>query len=225
MSAKIKNISLSLTNDRLLNFLKEDKNGVEINETNKVWINPNKIIENNFLIELDKEIREKFKIDNNLKCVINVYMADKSSKKETIIKNSVKNSFINILICTTDDIVTIIDKSSGGKNRLSMKKWNAYYPFILKPNTINYEIDNKNTYQSVAKKGFRVVKKSRKLVDRYFIKIDYIMDENNLMKYMEKIFGSYAEDVGGEEGQHTILNNEEKVELNDKEFNDAIAYL
>ena len=177
---QIQSLPLDINEEDFFSTIEKDTTCIDIKEK-KTWINQKPQLFN----DIDKKIRKKFNIEPSLRFVVSLYKPN-SGEKSLIIKNSINNSFINVIISSIDDKVTLKDDQEN--SQIDVKKWTAYYPFIFLSNSYNYEFLNAKQYSTSAKKGYRSVKKVRNYSNRYILKFDYILDNETFTNFTQKLF-------------------------------------
>jgi hypothetical protein len=183
---QIQSLPLDIDTENFFSIVEKDNTCID-SEEKKTWIKEKPQL----FTDIDKKIRKKFNIEPSLKFVVSLYKPN-SEKKSLVIKNSINNSFINIIISSIDDKVTFKDEKES--SQINIKKWTAYYPFIFLSNSYNYEFLNTNQYSTSAKKGHRSVKKVRNYNNRYVLKFDYILDNKSFMDFTQKLFPKEKEE-------------------------------
>ena len=177
---QIQTLSLDIKEQEFFSSLEKDNLAID-DKVKKIWIKEKP----QFLTDIDRQIRNKFKIEPNLQFVVSLYKPN-PDEKSIVIKNTVKNSFINVIISSIDDKMTIKDKQESSE--IDVKKWTAYYPFVFLTNSYDYEFTNTRQYNTAAKKGFRSVKKIKQFQDRYILKFDYILDGETFSNFTKNLF-------------------------------------
>ena len=177
---QIQTLSLDIKEEEFFSSLEKDNLAID-NQVKKVWIKQKP----DFLTNIDKQIRKKFNIEPNLQFVVSLYKPA-PDEKTIVIKNTVKNSFINIIISSIDDKMIVKDKQESSE--IDVKKWTAYYPFVFLTNSYDYEFVNTRQYNTTAKKGFRSIKKTKQFQDRYILKFDYILDSETFSNFTKNLF-------------------------------------
>ena len=134
--------------------------------------------------EIDKQLRNYFNINEDNKLIFSLYHPPKKIdgkfvEKETIIKNQKDNIFNKIIISTVPEQVEITLGSSQGE-KLNMTSWTAYQSPPLVGGMLDYIFENKRHMQMEAKKGFRSIRRSKKIDNRYILMFDYLVSEKDM---------------------------------------------
>lgn len=199
---QIQSLPLDLKEEDFFATIEKDSLAIDTKEK-KVWIDQKPQLIN----EIDQKIRKKFNIEPSLRFVVSLYKPN-DDEKNLVIKNTVKNSFINIIISSINDKVTLKDKQET--SQIEIKKWTAYYPFVFLSNGYDYEFVNSKQYNTTAKKGYRSVKKIRNYENRYVLKFDYILDSETFTNFTQKLF----------------LNQEKKIiDILEDDYTEALSKL
>lgn len=199
---QIQSLPLDLKEEDFFATIEKDSLAIDAKEK-KVWIDQKPQLIN----EIDQKIRKKFNIEPSLRFVVSLYKPN-DDEKNLVIKNTVKNSFINVIISSINDKVTLKDKQET--SQIEIKKWTAYYPFVFLSNGYDYEFVNSKQYSTTAKKGYRSVKKIRNYENRYVLKFDYILDSETFTNFTQKLF----------------LNQEKKIiDILEDDYTEALSKL
>ena len=70
---------------------------------------------------------------------------------------------------------------------VSLKQWVAYKSPELIGGMLNYTFSNSKSYITPQKKGFRQVRKTKPVSERYVIVFDYLLDKSDLLKLSENL--------------------------------------
>jgi len=119
-----------------------------------------------YLDELNKKIENDFKIPQNSKLVVSVLHPPKGNKP-TSIKSS-KNLSKRVIVSTIDEKIKV------GNGEIELKRNFALCFDGMVANMANLIFDNKKQTHTVAKKGFRNYRITKKLDKRYILVFDYI---------------------------------------------------
>lgn len=144
-------------------------------EGRRVWLKDEKPV---LLKEIDQQLRKIFNIGKN-KVAISLYYPPEGKEKSTIVKESKKNILTRFIISTITENPEVSYGSIGGQ-KVEFKSWNAYKCPDVVGSSLNYEFSNSNIYSTEAKKGFRKMRRTKSVKDRYILVFDYIICKNDL---------------------------------------------
>lgn len=174
---KFESYCLSFTTKELL-----EQVGKDVTEPNsflvegrRVWLKDKKPL---ILKEIDQQLRKIFNIGNN-KVAISLYYPPESKEKNTIVKESKQNILTRFIISTITENPEINYGNIGGQ-KIEFKSWNAYKCPDVVGSSLKYEFNNSNSYNTEAKKGFRKMRRSKSVKDRYILVFDYIISKSDL---------------------------------------------
>ena len=174
---KFESYCLSFTTKELLEQVGQDV--VEPNsfmvEGKRVWLKDKKP---SILKEIDQQLRKIFNIGEN-KVAISLYYPPESKEKSTVVKESKKNILTRFIISTITENPEVSYGSVGGQ-KVEFRAWNAYKCPDVVGSSLNYEFSNSNSYNTEAKKGFRKMRRSKSVKDRYILVFDYIISKCDL---------------------------------------------
>lgn len=181
---KFQSFCLSFTTKELL-----EQVGRDVTEPNsfmvegrRVWLKDKKPL---ILQEIDQQLRKIFNIGNN-KVAISMYYPPEKKEKSTIVKETKRNILTRFIISTITENPEVTYGSVGGQ-KIEFKSWNAYKCPDVVGSSLNYEFSNSNTYSTEAKKGFRKMKRSKSVKDRYILVFDYIISKEDLTYLSEQL--------------------------------------
>lgn len=182
---KFKSYSLSFENKELLDSVEENIHNYPssnvLAKDRRAWFKKPlpSVVE-----EIDNQLREFYNIDQENKMVFSLYyppdkVNGKFKEQQTIISDQKENVYTRIIICTVQEQVEITFGKSKSE-KMIMSPWDAYQtPPMIGP-MLEYSFENKNHMQLEARKGFRSVRKSKKIEDRHILVFDYILSDKNM---------------------------------------------
>ena len=144
------------------------------------------------LAQMDRQLRKRFKIGDDNKVVTVLHyppFTDDSNKpyeKSLLIKENKPNVMTRFLISTTQEVcdVTI---GSASPEKLEFRPWVAVKTPEMIGGMLSYTFSNDRNLVIPPKKGFRQVRKTKKLDSRYIIIFDYLVSKNQLEE-LNKMF-------------------------------------
>lgn len=191
---KIKSFSLSFDNQE---FLESVENDMLANPNSNVFGGERRAwLKGKFptvVDEIDQQLREYFNISKDNKMIFSLYyppskINGKFETPATVIKDQKENVFSRIVICTvSEQVEMILGKSRSEK--MIMKPWEAYQSPPLIGSILDYSFENKNHMQLEARKGFRSVRKTKKIEDRHILVFDYLISQGDMEKLSEMLTG------------------------------------
>ena len=193
MSRQVRGISLK---DKLETFhlsftLDEFKKGLEgghqgIHSNNKtLWIKPEgrpAVVD-----QIDSQIRKYFSLEEDNKSTICVYHPplkgedDKFLEKTLKIRENNPKVISRVIVSTVHDVC---DVSFGASHpdTIEFRSWVATKIPDMIGGMLSYSFKNEKNVTIPPKKGFRQVRKSKKIEDRYIIVIDYLVSDRELQE-------------------------------------------
>ena len=147
---------------------------------------------------IDRQIRKRFNIQENNKLIAVVHyppILDEKNKpleNNLIIKENKPNVMSRFLISTSHEVCDVTIGSSQ-PDTLEFKSWMAVKTPEMIGGMLSYKFSNDKTLVIPAKKGFRQVRKSKKLDSRYIIVLDYLVSKNQLEE-INKMLGIQTEE-------------------------------
>lgn len=181
---KFDSYCLSFTTQELLEQVGKDVTEPNsfLVEDQRVWVKEQKP---EILKEIDSQLRKRYNIGNN-KVAISLYYPPSEKKNNTVVKESKKNILTRFIITTMTDKPSI---SYGGAEGQSMefRSWTAYKCPDVVGSSLKYEFDNSSTYTTEARKGFRKMKRSKNVRNRYILVFDYMISKNDLSFLTEQL--------------------------------------
>tara|TARA_R110000772_G_scaffold141475_3_gene251120 strand:- start:274 stop:960 length:687 start_codon:yes stop_codon:yes gene_type:complete len=200
---KLETYHLSFDIDELKKSLEEnlekDASYSVFSNGKRCWINGNLPVT---LQQIDRQIRKRFGIKDDNKLIALVHYppeVDDSKKpleKNLIIKENKPNVMSRFLISTTHEVCDVTIGSSQ-PDTLEFKSWVAIKTPEMIGGMLSYNFSNDKSLVIPAKKGFRQVRKSKKLDSRYIIVLDYLVSKNQLEE-INQMLGNEKKEEGGE---------------------------
>ena len=154
------------------------------------------------LAQMDRQLRKRFKIGDDNKVVTVLHyppFTDDSNKpyeKSLLIKENKPNVMSRFLISTTHEVCDVTIGSSQ-PDTLEFKSWVAIRTPEMIGGMLSYNFSNDKSLVIPAKKGFRQVRKSKKLDSRYIIVFDYLVSKNQLEE-INRMLGNAKKEEDGE---------------------------
>jgi hypothetical protein len=182
---KFKSYSLSFNNKELLESIDDNihqhPNSNVMGNGRRAWFKPPlpTIVD-----EIDQQLREFFNIEEDNKLIFSIYyppekVNGKFPEAQTTIANQKENIFTRIIICTVPEQVEIT-YGRALPVKMTMSSWEAYQtPDVVGP-LLNYTFENKNHMQLEPRKGFRTVRRTKKIEDRHILIFDYVISNKNM---------------------------------------------
>ena len=183
---KLETYHLSFDLEELKKSLDED---LERNASNSVFSNGKRAWFNGnlpaVLEQIDRQIRKRFGIKEDNKLIVVVHYPPEMNEKKKplqknlIIKENKPNVMSRFLISTTHEVCDVTIGSSQ-PDTLEFKSWMAVKTPEMIGGMLSYNFNNDRTLIIPPKKGFRQVRKTKKIESRYVIVLDYLVSKNQL---------------------------------------------
>lgn len=179
---KFESYSLSYKTDEFLNKLEDDVDQYPflLTEGRKTWFKKKPEI----VSEIDKQLRKQFNINDSNKMIFSLYLPPEQKdgrilKKETLISDQKENVLTRIIVSTIDEYLQI---SAMGResDKIKFSQWTAYQTPPLIGGILKYRFENSKFVTLPVRKGFRSMRKSKQISNRYILLFDYIVNEDNL---------------------------------------------
>ena len=200
---KLETYHLSFEIDELKKSLEEnlekDASYSVFSNGKRCWINGNLPVT---LQQIDRQLRKRFGIKDDNKLIALVHyppeLDDKNKplEKNLFIKENKPNVMSRFLISTTHEVCDVTIGSSQ-PDTLELKSWVAIKTPEMIGGMLSYNFSNDKSLVIPAKKGFRQVRKSKKLDSRYIIVLDYLVSKNQLEE-INQMFGNAKKEEDGE---------------------------
>jgi len=138
---------------------------------------------------IDRQLRRNFDIPEKNKMVFSLYSPPKEEggkfiKPSLVIKDQNENILTRIIISTVMEQVELTIGNSE-EEKMMMKPWEAYQTPPLFGGVLGYTFHNQKNIVMEARKGFRQVRRSKKVNERYLLVFDYIITKDDLDKLSE----------------------------------------
>lgn len=182
---KFKSFGLSFETKEFLDNIDENihnsaDSSIEANGR-RAWLKENKP---QVVNEIDNQLRKYFDIDAKNKLVFSLYkppeeVNGKFKEPELKVKDQNENILTRIIISTINEQVGLSFSGSQEENML-LKSWEAYQTPPLFGGLLEYTFPNKKNIVIEARKGFRTVKRSKKINERYILVFDYMITKKDL---------------------------------------------
>lgn len=137
------------------------------------------------LTQMDRQLRKRFKIGDDSKTIAVLYYPpikdenNKPTEKKLIIKENKPNVMTRFLITTVQDVCDVT-MGSASPETLEFRPWVAVKTPEMIGGMLSYTFDNDKNLVIPPKKGFRQVRKTKKIDSRYIIVFDYLVSKNQL---------------------------------------------
>lgn len=133
-----------------------------------VWLKS----KNSHIDALDKYIREKFQIPTESRMVFSLYLPPSGKDKTLFIKKSQHKLVSRVLVSTIAESPEIVIGRKTEKMKMKQNEaYNIPYPASA---MMTIEFDNSRTLVIPARKGFRQMKMTKKVENRYIMMMDYV---------------------------------------------------
>ena len=159
--------SLSLYFD--IDKIKGDiSNSIKPEPGRRVWLKS----KNSHIDALDKYMREKFQIPAESRMVFSLYLPPSGKDKTLFIKKSQHKLVSRVLVSTIAESPEIVIGRKTEKMKMKQNEaYNIPYPASA---MMTIEFDNSRTLIIPARKGFRQLKMTKKVENRYIMMMDYV---------------------------------------------------
>ena len=188
---KFKTFSLSFETKELLESIDDNVNNTTasvVDDKRRAWFRePYPPV----VLEIDTQLRKQFNISDDNKLVFSLYtppqlVDGKFKEKITKISNKKEDIFNRIIISTVMEQVSMgFGKSI--EEKMVMKPWEAYQPPPLVGSILEYSFENKKHMHLEARKGFRSIRRSKKIEDRHILVFDYLVCEQDMARLGEML--------------------------------------
>ena len=213
MSRTIKKNGISLKN-KLETFhlsfeLEELKKSIEENleknpsasvssHNKKAWFNGNFPTS---IEQMDRQLRKRFSIGEKNKCVSVVYYPpefDTNNKPcEKILEiNQNKSNVITRFVISTIQEICDVTIGSHEPDKLELRPWVAYKTPEMIGGMLSYTFSNEKSLIIPPRKGFRQVRKTKNVSNRYLIILDYLVSKEELQELKNLLEPNKPEDFG-----------------------------
>lgn len=133
-----------------------------------VWLKS----KNSHIDALDKYMREKFQIPAESRMVFSLYLPPSGKDKTLFIKKSQHKLVSRVLVSTIAESPEIVIGRKTEKMKMKQNEaYNIPYPASA---MMTIEFDNSRTLIIPARKGFRQLKMTKKVENRYIMMMDYV---------------------------------------------------
>ena len=132
--------------------------------------------------QIDRQLRKRYEIDeqNNLVACIHyppeINDTGKIMEKRLTIKENKQNVLHRFIISTVHETCDVTFGMTSPET-FEMRPWNSYKVPEMVGGMLVYEFKNEKNLIIPPKKGFRQVRKSKNIKDRYVIVLDYIISK------------------------------------------------
>jgi hypothetical protein len=186
LKQKFDSYSLCFETKELVDSLDSDSSPALETDGKKTWFKEKKPT---VVDEIDKQIRKNFDIGTKNKMVFSVYYPPSDQKGTTVISDQKENVISRVLVSTINEQMQVAFKSRSSE-KIEMKQWVAYQTPPLVGGMLKYTFENSNNMTMEAKKGFRSVRKVKKIGERYIMVFDYIIEKDDIGKITSLLKGS-----------------------------------
>ena len=148
--------------------------------------------------QIDSQLRKRFDIGDNKVSVCLYYPPERDSnknfkEKKLIIKDGNQNVFSRVIVSTISETTNISYGKMSGES-IELRPWVAYKSPPMIGGMLTYTFDNSSSVVIPAKKGFRQVRKSKKIDSRHVLVFDYMVSTNDMNQIAQALSGGKGED-------------------------------
>lgn len=148
--------------------------------------------------QIDSQLRKRFDIGDNKVSVCLYYPPERDSnknfkEKKLIIKDGNQNVFARVIVSTISETTNISYGKMSGES-IELRPWVAYKSPPMIGGMLTYTFDNSSSVVIPAKKGFRQVRKSKKIDSRHVLVFDYMVSTNDMNQIAQALSGGKRED-------------------------------
>jgi len=170
----LRNMSISSMLPSLSLYFDIDKIKGDI--SNSIKPEPGRLVwlksKNSHIDALDKYMREKFQIPAESRMVFSLYLPPSGKDKTLFIKKSQHKLVSRVLVSTIAESPEIVIGRKTEKMKMKQNEaYNIPYPASA---MMTIEFDNSRTLVIPARKGFRQMKMTKKVENRYIMMMDYV---------------------------------------------------
>lgn len=184
---KMDSYNLGYTTKELLESVEEN---VSSNPESSIFSNGKrawfKDVRPKVLSQIDIELRKYFNISETNKSTVCLYYPPNMDEKTMIIKDRNENVINRILVSTIREYPEISIGNLQGEV-VTLNSWTAYKSPNMIGGMLNYSFSNSKSYVTPAKKGFRQVRKTKNVCDRYVLVFDYLINKEDLLQLGESL--------------------------------------
>ena len=190
LSFETKELTEGVSND----FIDNPKTSIYSNGK-RAWFQDHKP---DVIKQIDSQLRKRFDIGDNKVSVCLYYPPERDSnknfkEKKLIIKDGNQNVLSRVIVSTIGETTNISYGKMSGES-IELKSWVAYKSPPMIGGMLTYTFDNSSSVVIPAKKGFRQVRKSKKIDSRHVLVFDYMVSTNDMNQIAQVLSGGKGED-------------------------------
>ena len=158
--------------------------------------------------QIDSQLRKRYVIGEDSKMIVCVhYPPEKDCKEKKLIIKENKENVLHRFIISSIQETCDITFGAASSETFEMRPWVSYKIPEMIGGMLSYEFKNDKNLVIPAKKGFRQVRKTKALENRYIIVLDYLISKN---QYQELV--SMLKDPSGDKNKEPDFSDDENID-------------